>query len=156
MNQQLLIKRAWLLSIAGLLPFSIITIEIWSGVNFFADIFSANAEFVFFGYGAAILSFLGGIMWAFALNIQGKTHLAIWLLTLSVCPPLVAWCSLMLQPENIAWILLLGGFLSQLKIEHILMQLQIIPNWFWQLRLRISLIVCSLILLNFLHFLTVK
>jgi Protein of unknown function (DUF3429) len=151
MNETQLSKKAWSLSLAGLLPFAVLTFEIWSNIGFFSDIFKLSAISIFIGYSCIILSFLGGTIWSFAIMMRGRTQLAIWFLTLSVCPALVGFLALLLQPQNIAWLLLIGGFLSQLKIEHILMQLEVIPAWFWQLRMRITAIVCCLISLNFLH-----
>jgi hypothetical protein len=148
MNQEYIIKKAWALSILGVLPFAWTTFENCFNVHLLQDIFTKPPNLIFFSYGAVILSFLGGIIWGFALQLKGNSNLSAWLLVLSIFPALIAWLAVLLFPQNISWLLLLGGFLSLLKLEHFLQQIAIIPHWFWLIRRNITLIVVSLILLN--------
>jgi hypothetical protein len=150
MNQEYIIKKAWALSILGVFPFAWATLENCFNVHLLQNIFRQSPDLIFFSYGAVILSFLGGIIWGFALHLKGNNNLSAWLLLLSVFPALIAWLAVLLFPQNIAWLLLLGGFLSLLKLEHFLQKIAIIPHWFWLIRRNITLIVVSLILLNWL------
>ncbi len=151
MNEQYIIKKAWALSILGVLPFAWATLEIWLNINWLSGFFGVSAYFIFLSYAAIILSFLGGIMWGGVLHTKGNSSLAGWLLILSVIPALIAWVAVLLFPQNIAWLLLIGGFLSLLKIEHFMQQINLIPYWFWLLRRNITIAVITMILLNWFH-----
>ncbi len=151
MNEQKnIIKIAWSLSILGVLPFVWETFEVCLGGGLLTHFFSRPPAFMFMAYAAIFLSFLGGVMWGSVLQTKGRSDLAGWLLALSIVPALIAWLSVLLFPQNIAWLLLLGGFLFLLKIEHFMSQIGLIPHWFWLLRRQITLLVVAMILLNWI------
>jgi hypothetical protein len=152
MDQENVIKKAWLLSIAGLIPFLWLTIERGFNAPLLQDIFHQPAALLLTYYAAIILSFLGGIIWGFALHMHGNSMLAIWSLFYSIIPSLLGWGVLCMitagETSIMTWIMLISGFASQLKIEASLHQLQLIPMWFWQLRCRISTVVIFTLLIN--------
>ena len=152
MNEENVIKKAWWLSLAGLLPFVWLSVERWTGMALLQDIFHQPPLLLLLYYSAIILSFLGGITWGMALQPRGNSSLAGWVLCYSVMPALVGWVALGVMdnttPTHLTWIMLIGGFTTQLHIERQLHQLHILPSWFWQLRIRISAVVMLTLLLN--------
>ncbi|MES9971834.1 MAG: DUF3429 domain-containing protein [Candidatus Thiodiazotropha sp.] len=93
-------------------------------------------------YAAVILTFVGAIHWGRALN-NGDTTL----MSFSVLPSLIAWCSLFLEPQKgipltaIAFVMLL--FLDR--------NLYLEMAWFKQLRTRLSILVCTLLSVSWLY-----
>ena len=94
---------ALLLGIGGILPFlgSVIAIFLNDGL------FGEMARIALVGYGAVILSFLGGIRWGAVLKERSKNKMATPLL-LSVVPSLIAWCALLVNTILGTLVLILG------------------------------------------------
>ena len=90
------------------------------------------------GYGAVILSFLGGIHWGLAIGPAslGKTpsfgHLLV-----SVLPVLIAWPALLLPPA-IGFILLAGAFITMFFVDVHASRKGLAPSWYPRLRLPLS------------------
>jgi hypothetical protein len=133
------------LGYAGLIPFLGCALAVWinPGIPF-------QWLEVLLTYAASILSFLGGLHWAFAmllvLNQSEKNYRYIW----SVMPSLIAWLSFMLHPVE-ATVVLILGFLLQLWQDRIIRQSSQIPKWYFLLRCQLTL-VASLSLLSALFF----
>ncbi|MES9993662.1 MAG: DUF3429 domain-containing protein [Candidatus Thiodiazotropha sp.] len=93
-------------------------------------------------YAAIILTFVGAIHWGRALN-NGDTTL----MSFSVIPSLIAWCSLFLEPYEgvpltaIAFVMLLF-FDRNLYLE---------MDWFRQLRTRLSILVSTFLFVCWLY-----
>ena len=129
-----------LLGYAGLIPFVGCAIAVWLNPSIPFNWLEALLT-----YGASILSFLGGLHWAFAMLLklsQGeKNYRYLW----SVMPSLIAWVSFMLHPLE-ATVVLILGFLLQLWQDRILWQSAQIPKWYFVLRYQLTLVAsCSLI-----------
>lgn len=105
----------------------------------FAD-FKAKA--LMHTYAAVILSFLAGIQWAVSLNDIKHSKL----LLVSNFIAIIAWLSLLFFASKIALFLLLLGFIMALIADHYAYKNQLLPEWFWLLRKKISLIACLAIL----------
>jgi len=89
--------EAWALGIAGLLPFVLGAVGLWS----LPPEWVGFAALALLTYAAVIVSFLGGIHWGLAMPLaQTRRGLLIW----GVLPSLLAWAGLLL---NSAWGLLL-------------------------------------------------
>jgi hypothetical protein len=93
-------------------------------------------------YGAIILSFLAGIQWGSYLHNTKQIQLLI----ISNIIAVFAWLSLMVFATKLALFILLIGFITTLITDFYSNKNQIIPLWFWELRKRISIIVCLSIL----------
>ncbi len=89
--------EAWVLGMAGLLPFVAGAAGLWLLPPDWAGL----AALALLTYAAVIVSFLGGIHWGLAMSLaQTRRGLLIW----GVLPSLLAWAGLLL---NSAWGLLL-------------------------------------------------
>lgn len=131
-----LLERAHWLGYLGLLPF-------YSGMALMIllDDTRLVAQAIH-SYAAIILTFVGAIHWGRALDSNDTT-----LLSFSVIPSLIAWCSLFLEPFEglpltaIAFVMLLF-FDRNLYLE---------MGWFKQLRTRLSILVCTLLSVSWLY-----
>jgi hypothetical protein len=91
------------------------------------------------GYGAVILAFVGAIHWGRALDTgDGR------LMTLSVIPSLLGWSCLLLPP-TLGLPLLAAVFALVLLFDR--REYRAVP-WFRQLRLRLTFMICGLLLLS--------
>jgi hypothetical protein len=122
---------AKLLGWMGVLPFALAYAAVWID---YVDIGHA----VFTGYSAVILSFLGGIRWAQALNGQLPKNDFI----VSVMPSLLAWVCLLL-PTQFALVGLMLGFIGAAYLDLRARPL-VTSRAFLKLRLGLSLSVISL------------
>jgi Protein of unknown function (DUF3429) len=123
-------RTAWTLTLAGLLPFVWFTGEVLAE----SAVLDIMPLYALRGYGAVILSFMGGVIWMRALALQGNSGLSQWILWISVMPALTGWGAL-LVPQSQGIILLIAGFAGMGMIE----------DWFWTLRWRVTLFVILLL-----------
>lgn len=86
------------LGLAGLIPFFGPVAVIWVGPAGWASV----AVTLLFGYGAVILSFLGGVHWGRALAGDSAAPVAWGRLIWSVAPSLIGWALLFLPPAQAA------------------------------------------------------
>ncbi len=122
-------RIAWWLTLAGLLPFGWLTLEVLSG----AVLLARDPLFALTAYGAVILSFLGGMYWMRALLLDGDAHLSGWVLGVSVMPALVGWAALLTGGAD-ALLILIAGYLGMLGAERSFYGMGVLPAWFWKLR----------------------
>jgi hypothetical protein len=99
-------------------------------------------------YGAIILSFLGGIHWAFAMTLKElspaqQSDRFVW----SVIPSLIAWSSLAL-PLNYATTVLILGFVAHFLQDVYVKKLAFLPAWYIPLRVQLSAVACVCLLIN--------
>jgi len=133
-------RTAWLLGLAGLLPFA------GSALAFFAapDSWAGFAEGALIAYGAVILSFLGAVHWGLALRAPaeeagwGSTRLL-----LGTVPALLGWVALLL-PDIFALPLLALGILGTAGVEQWARGKGLVPGDYLLLRwvLSISAALC--------------
>lgn len=122
-------RRAVALSLAGLVPFVVLTLWLcgiqadhpWHG----ATIALLKA------YAAVVLSFLGGIRWASAL--RGATDKAPRDLSVSVAPGLAGWVATVL-PLPFAFAMLAAAFAAQGAWDAFAAEEPGFPEWFRRLR----------------------
>ena len=93
-------------------------------------------------YAALILTFVGAIWWGIAVSLPqaalgaGKRSI---LFAWSLCPCLLVWFLLMINAKA-ALLGMAGLLLLQLLLDFMLLwRAQLIPRWFWNLRIALSL-----------------
>lgn len=117
------------LGLGGLLPF----VASAAGVHAADPTIALLALSSLGGYGAVILSFLGGIKWGVVVN--DRAAMQSWsTLALSVLPSLIAWPALLLPPLTMLS-LLIFGFALQFVLDRHSVASGMLPRWFGRLRL---------------------
>ena len=129
-------RMAMRLALAGFIPF--IALTLWLAGIDAAHPWRAMTILLLKGYGAVILSFLGGIRWGIATrdNDAATTRG----LLLSVIPSLAGWVALAL-PDPHAFALLAAGFAGQGAWDQFAVNGGRAPDWFGRLRMRLTLLV---------------
>lgn len=141
---------ALLLGLLGLIPFIAAALAPW----FFSRGQLAMAELAVIGYGAVILSFLGGVHWGLAAGGKGgptaEASRPLQLL-LSVLPALVGWAALLVvflsNRENALW-LLVGSFAVLWAGDLMAAGRGMAPAWYPRLRTLLSLVVLPSLLVT--------
>ncbi len=129
-------NRGRWLGAAGVLPFVASAIAM---IAFDETVETASRSLV--GYGAVILSFLGGVRWGSAIapgttidDVGRGRQLAV-----SVIPSIVAWIALLMQPAPSLWTLGLG-FLALLWLDRRSSREGLFPAWYAGLRLPLTVV----------------
>jgi hypothetical protein len=133
------IKRiAWVLTVAGTLPFIVATVFIFRGESHVRV--PAIAALV--TYSAVVLSFLGGIEWGLALREEaGNERSRAVALGLSTVPSLAAWAVLWLPSTTQQLGTALGIFVFAWAADQYLTSRGLLPAWFVDLRTAITGVV---------------
>lgn len=141
-DQQAIPKPALILGLGGLIPFFCASIMVWWALPIDRWIpawliqdrdTKQFASMALGGYGAVILSFLGGVRWGNLLF--DRAALRNWLpLFLSVVPSLIAWPALLLATVPMLS-LLASGFILQYALDVSAGKRGELPAWFVRLRL---------------------
>ena len=127
-------KTAFGLMAAGYLPFIALSLAF----VFWPD-FPLGRQFLFAalsGYGAVILSFLGGIRWGAALKSDAGPAV----LVASVLPSLLGFAALLMAPRA-ALIALIAGFTAMLLWDLQSAKDGALPDWFGPYRMMITIAV---------------
>ena len=106
------IRAAWILGLAGLIPFAVGAVVIWMPDS--GAVTTGSTANVLSDYAACILSFLGGVRWG--ADIPREKGPRAMVLALAVIPPLIAWTAVCLTPftgARIAFVVLVGAFAVQ-------------------------------------------
>ncbi|MFT7099309.1 MAG: hypothetical protein ACJAS6_001187 [Rickettsiales bacterium] len=133
-----------ILTYCGSLPFIFLTYLKILGIN---DFFAIEVSKMIISYGAVILSFIAGIHFSYAI-LQEK--FAIKFLIFSNIVALLCWLSLLINFKSAVALMLICCF-SNIVIDFVAYKKHVIEKWFFDLRLRISLIVMICLLVNFGH-----
>ena len=135
-NETGLPPHAAALGYGGLLPFVACAIVILATHETETRYLAGRA---LLGYGAVILSFLGGVHWG--LVLRGPSARAAGMLAAGIIPSLVGWASLLLPFETAAamQVAAFGGFWLY---EHRVLGPQALPPAYLGLRRWLTLIVC--------------
>lgn len=140
-----------LLGLAGLLPFiwgaaTIISPQLrdWGTDHLAAGFVAAKVLNI---YGTVILSFMSGILWGFAAKASGFRATLGYIL--SVMPALGIFFLLAVSQENFG-IYLLIGFSALLVLDYLFSKLDLVPNWWMSLRLILTCVVVSCLVLGIL------
>ena len=121
---------ALFLGLAGLIPFAAGALALWSPLPVLDDALGLN---LVIGYGALILSFLGGIRWGTALG-AGGTGRQSGELAASVLGSLAGLAAILI-PSVPALTLLIAGFLMQALWDVTSVEAGRLPAWFGRLRM---------------------
>lgn len=147
-EQTRLTATAWFLAGFGAVPFAAMALAGAMAPGLSATYLGGEAAFI--GYGAVILSFMGGVRWGAVLRGEpgpgSSGSAAAQTLILSVAPSLAGWLALLIErPWSL--LLLLAGFVAQGVWDVASASKGDLPEWFGRLRLVISAIVAASILL---------
>jgi hypothetical protein len=127
-------RLAWLLGIAGLLPFAAASLAVQAA----PEGWTGFARGALIGYGAVILAFLGAVHWGFAWRPEpGEEAAAAPRLMLGVAPALIGWAALLL-PEWPAVLLLAGGIIATAAVEQWATRRGWVPRGYMALRWLLS------------------
>ena len=137
-EQNIIPKPAFWLGYAGLIPFFIAAL-------LFHTSGSASYGAALIGYGAVILSFLGGVRWGLAI-VDSSSKSLLLPLFYSILPSLIGWIALFL-PSQMGFILLSCGFFATLLAD---MKLKNSPTWYARLRIPLSLGAITCLIFAFL------
>jgi len=119
-------RTARILGYAGLIPFLVLAFDPLTTEYFSPPL----ARLWLLGYGAVILSFLGGIVWGRSLD-KPEAGIA---MIVSILISLVAWAAFILIGAEAFWILA-GGFAVALAYD----LGADLPPWFRQLRIHLTI-----------------
>ncbi len=127
---------ALVLGAGGVLPFAALATAALLGLDWRYGLPNDTFRAALVGYGAVILSFLGGVRWGIGLrhgDAPGRTAF----LVISVVPALAAWVALMLpRPHDLA--LLIASFLALAVIDVAMVRGGHAPAWYATLRLALT------------------
>ena len=128
-------RMLWILGLGGLIPFAVMSgLLAYAGREFIAFDMLVKA---LSGYGAVILSFLGGIRWGASLMRASSGRLTLFL---SVLPSLFAWICLFL-PAPWLFAALALGFLAQGAWDVTAIHRGKLPEAFRKLRIVLTAVV---------------
>lgn len=102
--------QAWLLGVAGLIPF--LTIPLLITIEFISY---SQGVFYFKQYSALILSFLGGVLWLNALMERHTPHM----LYVAMLPSIFGWFAVSFLSNNMALTFLTLSFVSLVFYERL-------------------------------------
>jgi len=133
------IKRiAWILTIAGAIPFAVATAFMFRGEAHVR----VPAIAALITYSAVVLSFLGGIEWGLALREEaGNEMTRAVALGLSTVPSLAAWTVLWLNGPTQQIGTAIGIFVFAWGADQYLASRGLLPTWFVDLRTAITGVV---------------
>lgn len=144
-NAQIPSGAKWL-GFSGLIPF----VGCALAVALASEPYKSFALSLLLGYGAVILSFLGGVHWGLAIAPGAAQSVLTKQLALSVIPSLIAWAALFLQDRPSLIVLALSIALV-LIIDRISVREGRAPLWFMALRRYLSIgAIASLLLAAFI------
>jgi hypothetical protein len=135
------ITIAKFLTYAGSIPFIFLTILNLKGTQ---TIYGTDVTKALIAYAAIILSFVAAIHFAYGI-IQDQ-YAKSFLIKSNVIA-LAAWIALLIQ-FKLAILIILAGFIITTFIEICAFKKAVIPEWFFKLRIRISIIVIICLSLN--------
>lgn len=144
MNKSFLNQRlAYLLGIAGLIPFLLLMAACWLVDAGWLGYFIRGQ----LAYGIAMLSFLGGMHWSAALLSGGLTEeqtrkAFAW----SILPPAIAWSATLMGGFGFA--MLMAGFIVAYQVDKRLLGWYGMPAWFLPLRLKLTCAVVAALALS--------
>ena len=134
---------ALVLGYAGVLPFLGCALAMW----LLPPAGAAAADLALRGYGAVILSFLGGAHWGLGMAGHGGGGTGPTRLGAAVVPSLVGWVGLLLPAvAGLAWLAL--AFAGQYAADRAATRRGLAPGWYPRLRLPLTLLVVACLLLG--------
>lgn len=129
---------AWLLGLAGLIPFLTGALGIWfTPVGWRPFVLAALLD-----YAAVILAFMGAIHWGLAMRAEEDSLNAQMQLGLSVIPPLVGWAAVSFGlPVGLSIPLFILAFIGLYLADVRAVRLGLAPIWYKPLRKPLTMVV---------------
>lgn len=124
---------AWLLGLAGVLPFLFFSIFINSTHQ------SIDFDLGLMVYGAVILSFLSGAIWGLLISAENRIYKPFFL-CLAVMPALFGWICVFV-PKVIGLGILIVSFIFVLALDYFLFRNNKIESWYIKLRVTLTFLV---------------
>lgn len=121
------------LTYAGALPFLLLLLPGLPVLD------QATRLSAFLAYGAVIAGFMAGALWGL---VQREEEPPVVPVIVSNILALAAWISLLIMPGQVALAMQFCAFLGLLAVDRQLAGRGLEQDWYWQLRLRITGIVC--------------
>lgn len=142
-GRALLERRVALFGYAGLLPLAVLSL--WLAAIKADHVWRPGTILLLTGYGAVVLSFLGGIRWGLVLE-RRVDHAAV---SMGVLPPLAGWAAL-LTPAPSCFVLLAIAFAAHGAWDSFAAGDEgAVPAWFGRLRIRLTMAAVAFLLLAF-------
>lgn len=138
---------AWL-GYGGLLPFLITAVG--AGLD---PRYSLLWQQALLAYGATILSFVGALHWAFAMQAKAQQeNAATQLYSWSVVPALAGWLALLCaqilpQGHKIGMAILMAVFITHYLLDRRVAAQLALPDWYLPVRLQLTCVACACLLL---------
>lgn len=137
-------RVAWILAVAGFVPFALLTFAIMAGGQ--SNPLSLSMLDLFKIWSAVVLSFLGGIRWGMAM--AGET--GSWrILAASTLAAVVGWFALML-PDRFGILVLLLAFCAHGAWDSFSANAGQAPAWYGKLRITLTFLVAAAHVIVFL------
>jgi hypothetical protein len=155
-NKQPIPRIVLVLGLAGLIPFFASAVLLWIAGN---GALIGFVRILLVGYGAVILSFLGGVRWGFEIA-RAPSSPSPWLLVASVLPSIIGWIAVGIAsaPINIitteqlivvSFGILACGFIAQWHLDAQPVATSGLPPWYPLLRTILTMgVVVALFLGN--------
>ena len=136
-------KAAKWLGYLGSVPFVISSLGVFflASDPFLSGLFRATL----IGYGADILSFLGGIRWGTALSRSDSSGQN-WEMALSILPPFFGWICVLVPNPAAALLLLSCCYVWQIFIDMRATRRAELPIWFGHMRIRLTILAITCLL----------
>jgi Protein of unknown function (DUF3429) len=139
-------KTAQLLGYGGLLPF--IVLALIARLDGVAALSGPQARSGVAIYGAIIATFMGALFWAYAVVARWKeAQSAPQVLIKSIAPALAMWLSLWLATPRTTALLAAVVLIMILAIDWFLQREPWYPQWFWKLRVHLTVIASACLLI---------
>jgi len=133
-----------ILTYSGSIPFLFLT---YLGFSKATNFLTLDISLILISYGAIILSFISGMHFSYSI-LQDKNSNR--LLIISNVVAIISWLCLLIN-FKLALVVMIIGYVLNLIIDFVSYKNLVIERWFFNLRLRISLIVISCLASNFWH-----
>ena len=142
-DENVIPRTPLLLGWAGVIPFALLSL---------AAVLNLNLSWIeprraLIGYGACILSFMGGVQWGLAMHSPGSEGSSLRYVA-SVTPALLAWGSLAL-PSVVAILTLAISFASLFAFDAYIVRMGYAPAWYspYRRQLTVPVIACLFVAL---------
>jgi hypothetical protein len=133
------------LGVGALVPFVLLTLLCWIVHPDWMEHF-INAQLI---YGIAILAFIGGLHWGLALMVKDRDPKEVKKdLLWGVLPAILAWCTMANMGVGFAFQIL--AFIFSYQYDKRMYQRFALPEWFVELRFRLTCVVVTTQVFTFL------
>ena len=137
-SQSTVLTAAKWLGGLGALPFVLMT----AAIHEIGGLYNPQAPGALVGYGAVILTFLGGVQWGLSMAVRDNAGATWERLVISIIPSLIGWAALFM-PLKSGILALAGAFVVVLAIDLLWNRAGRSPLWYPKLRIPLTVIVVT-------------